>query len=86
MLSFIAAVYNEEKEVSDLVHHVAPFVSGIYIADDGSTDDTFEILQRFVSRMVYPPIQVQVLGHQSLSKIRLLAHGRLRLLDLLSNL
>lgn len=66
MLSFIAAVYNEQNEISDLVHHVAPYVQGIYIADDGSKDDTVDILRRFISRMVYPPIQVQVLGHSGL--------------------
>jgi glycosyltransferase involved in cell wall biosynthesis len=40
MLSFIAALYNEEKEVVDLINHVEPYVDGIYLADDGSTDLT----------------------------------------------
>lgn len=44
MISFIAAVYNEEKEILDLVKHVAPLVDGYYIVDDGSTDNTFKLL------------------------------------------
>lgn len=44
MIEFIAAVYNEEKEIEDLVRHVAPYVSGFNIVDDGSTDHTVELL------------------------------------------
>lgn len=40
MLSFIAALYNEENEVVNLLNHIAPYVDGIYLVDDGSTDST----------------------------------------------
>ncbi len=40
MLSFISALYNEESEIVDLLEHVEPYVDGIYLADDGSTDNT----------------------------------------------
>lgn len=40
MLSFIAALYNEEDEIVDLIDHVQEYVDGMYFADDGSTDLT----------------------------------------------
>jgi len=43
-LYFIAAVYNEEDEIEDLIYHVAPLVNGFCIVDDGSNDRTVEIL------------------------------------------
>lgn len=42
MLSFIAALYNEESEIVDLLNHINPYVDFIYLTDDGSTDDTYE--------------------------------------------
>jgi glycosyltransferase involved in cell wall biosynthesis len=45
MLSFIAAVYNEEQEIDKLLSHVYPWVDGIYIVDDESTDSTPTFLQ-----------------------------------------
>jgi glycosyltransferase involved in cell wall biosynthesis len=47
MSYFIAAVYNEEQEVTDLLRHVAPLVSGYRIVDDDSTDSTVEQLRYF---------------------------------------
>lgn len=44
MISFIAAVYNEENEIEDLIKHVAAYVNSFYIVDDGSTDATFDLL------------------------------------------
>jgi glycosyltransferase involved in cell wall biosynthesis len=44
MISFIAAVYNEEQEVLDLLEHVAGYVEYIFIVDDGSTDETENLL------------------------------------------
>ena len=43
MLSFIAALYNEEKEVEDLLDHVQPYVDEIIVVDDGSTDETYNL-------------------------------------------
>lgn len=40
MLNFICATYNEEHEIVDLINHVLPYVDGIYICDDESTDNT----------------------------------------------
>jgi glycosyltransferase involved in cell wall biosynthesis len=45
MISFIAALYNEEDEIDDLVAHVEPYVDGLYFCDDGSTDLTMVLLQ-----------------------------------------
>lgn len=44
VLSFIAAVYNEQDELDDLLKHVAPYVDFISIMDDKSTDWTINIL------------------------------------------
>lgn len=44
MIEFIAAVYNEEKTIYDLINHVLPYVNKFNIVDDGSTDGTPEIL------------------------------------------
>lgn len=44
MIEFIAAVYNEEKAISELIDHVYPWVTKINIVDDGSTDNTAQIL------------------------------------------
>lgn len=44
MMEFIAAVYNEEKQISGLIDHVYPYVWRMNIVDDGSTDDTAGIL------------------------------------------
>ncbi len=46
-VAFIAAVYNEEKEIADLIYHVQPYVDDIVIVDDESTDDTLKILDAF---------------------------------------
>lgn len=40
MIEFIAAVYNEEKEIDDLIKHVWNYVDAVHIVDDVSTDDT----------------------------------------------
>lgn len=47
MISFIAAVYNEEQEINDLLAHVSPFVDLMFIADDKSTDRTLEYLENW---------------------------------------
>jgi len=44
MLTFIAAVYNEEAEIQSLIDHVQPYVDELVIVDDGSTDNTAKIL------------------------------------------
>lgn len=46
-LSFIAALYNEEQELPDLIEHVAGHVDSICFADDGSTDETDTILHDY---------------------------------------
>lgn len=42
MLEFIAALYNEEEQVIDLINHVYTFVNKIHLCDDGSTDGTID--------------------------------------------
>lgn len=51
MLSFIAAVYNEEQEASDLFNHVFNLVDDYYICDDGSTDKTLDILKAWAENL-----------------------------------
>jgi glycosyltransferase involved in cell wall biosynthesis len=47
---FIAATYNEENELNDLLYHVKPLVNGYVIADDWSTDGTRKIIEDWFSR------------------------------------
>ncbi len=47
MITFIAAVYNEENEVEDLLRSVHPFVDAIRVVDDGSIDRTGDILSNW---------------------------------------
>jgi glycosyltransferase involved in cell wall biosynthesis len=44
MITFIAAVYNEEREINDLLKSIHPYVDVIRVVDDGSTDRTGHIL------------------------------------------
>lgn len=60
MLTFIAATYNEENEIRDLIHHVDPFVDEIKIADDGSTDKTVDILKE------HKRVEFKVIPHTGL--------------------
>lgn len=46
-LEFIAAVYNEESELSSLIHHVEDYVDRINIVDDVSTDRTPQLLDEW---------------------------------------
>lgn len=52
MLSFIAALYNEEEELEDLIGHVTPYVDGLYFADDESIDNTKNILGNQIDKWV----------------------------------
>lgn len=40
VLNFIAALYNEENEIEDLINHVEPYVQQLFLVDDESTDRT----------------------------------------------
>jgi glycosyltransferase involved in cell wall biosynthesis len=44
MLVFIAAVYNEEIEIKDFTESVIDYVDYMYFCDDGSTDNTANLL------------------------------------------
>lgn len=52
LLWFIAATYNEEAEIDNLIEHVRPIVNGYSICDDGSTDKTVPFLQEWYARML----------------------------------
>lgn len=54
MLSFIAALYNEEAEIGDLINHVHPYVDSMYFADDGSKDQTLPIIAGGRNAMGFP--------------------------------
>jgi glycosyltransferase involved in cell wall biosynthesis len=47
MLEFIAAVWNEEEEINDLLEHVCDYVDRINVVDDVSTDRTPLILDEW---------------------------------------
>ena len=53
MVVFIAAVYNEEYEIDSLVEHVWPYVDGLYIVDDQSTDRTVQYLGSFMDSKMH---------------------------------
>lgn len=53
MLYFITATYNEESEIHDLLKDMAPYVDGIRVCDDGSTDRTVQFLETWRSRRPY---------------------------------
>lgn len=62
-LEFLAALYNEEHEIADLIAHVAPFVDQLNFCDDGSTDQTVSILREY--EKIYP-IQYKSIAHTGL--------------------
>ena len=62
-LEFIAALYNEEHEIADLIAHVAPYVASMNFCDDGSTDQTVSILREY--QRIYP-IQYKYIAHTGL--------------------
>lgn len=51
MLEFIAAVYNEEAEIDDLINHVDGYVDRINIVDDVSTDNTPFLLDEWWNKL-----------------------------------
>ena len=68
MLSFIAALYNEEEEIEDLLEHIALHVNRICLADDGSTDKTPEIIRDIwdADILLWPQIDWITLPHTGL--------------------
>ena len=64
MLNFIAAVYNEEKEISGLLSHIYDYVDGIYIVDDESSDETPNLLAQYEDE--YPKISWKTIPHTGL--------------------
>ena len=64
MLNFIAAVYNEEKEISGLLNHIYDYVDGIYIVDDESSDETPNLLAQYEDE--YPKISWKTIPHTGL--------------------
>lgn len=46
MITFMTTLYNEEHELSDLMMHVAPYVSAWAVIDDGSQDSTPQLLRQ----------------------------------------
>lgn len=67
MIYFIAALYNEEAEVTDLLWHVYNLVDGYSLADDGSTDNTYKMIwQLVVDKDFIKPIQYTQLDHTGL--------------------
>lgn len=70
-LYFIAAVYNEENEVFDLIQHVMGYVDGIRIVDDGSEDDTAYLLgmistENELYTETYPDYKYKTIKHTGL--------------------
>ena len=66
-LNFIAALYNEEAEVEDLIDHISPYVEGLYFADDGSTDKTRLLL---LTSPQYPDkVHLRAIEHTGLCEV-----------------
>jgi len=61
---FIAAVYNEQNEIADLLDHVEDYVDAIYIADDGSTDTTTTWINEH--HIINTPVYLKELVHTGL--------------------
>ena len=61
MLSFIAAVYNEEKEIIDLLYSIEEYVDHVCIVDDESTDSTLELLKAYSKNVI--PIGWKQIDH-----------------------
>jgi glycosyltransferase involved in cell wall biosynthesis len=53
-ISFILFSYNEEKRIEYIVRNLAPY-GQVFVLDDGSTDRTQEIAERFGARFVRRP-------------------------------
>ncbi|MCS7232112.1 MAG: glycosyltransferase, partial [Elusimicrobiota bacterium] len=70
MISIIIPVYNEEKRIEQTLHILMNYIKNrfnryeIIIVDDGSTDKTLQLLQKFIE---YSEIKV-VMNKQNLGK------------------
>jgi glycosyltransferase involved in cell wall biosynthesis len=51
-LGFLTAVYNEEREITDLLDSVRPYVDEIVVSDDGSRDNTVAYASKFADVIV----------------------------------
>ena len=51
-LAFLIAVYNEEREITDLLQSVRPYVDEIIVSDDGSKDNTVAYAARYADVIV----------------------------------
>lgn len=51
-LGFLTAVYNEEREITDLLQSVRPYVDEIIVSDDGSRDNTVAYAAKYADVIV----------------------------------
>lgn len=49
-IAVIVPAYNEEQHITKVLEGMPPFVDAVYVIDDGSTDGTAQIVQRFIVR------------------------------------
>jgi glycosyltransferase involved in cell wall biosynthesis len=66
MISFIAALYNEEDEINDLINHIQDYVDKIYLVDDGSTDDTINCIKDSLWYRDTGKIEYKIIKHTGL--------------------
>lgn len=64
LITFLAAVYNEEDELDDLLNSVGPYVERYAVVDDGSQDRTPEILKDWWQN--YDLFKYKVIEHTGL--------------------
>lgn len=65
MLEFVAALYNEEAEIADLIYHVKDHVDRIIFVDDGSTDGTINSIE-YIAGKIPIPIIARTISHTGL--------------------
>jgi len=65
-LTFMTATYNEEKNIIGLLNLVAPFVDGIVVCDDGSTDDTLDLVTAWIDGHENIPSRLIAIHHTGL--------------------
>jgi glycosyltransferase involved in cell wall biosynthesis len=63
-LVFLTAVYNEREEIIDLLHSVVGGVDSIVVSDDGSTDDTLDLVKSWSNTTGFNPYKLIIINNE----------------------